>query len=106
MIFCKSWELQGELKAWVEYVSNINRLADEGIGTEQVGRMSILVNGGGNGYNERLQYAAFIQRYRGDGVETVQTGTISATRQAINHGHWMTTGNAFTLNVNYTPQRP
>lgn len=86
--------------------SNINRLADQGLTTELIGRMSILVNGGGNGYNERLQYAAFIDRYRGDSVETVQAGTITATRQRINHGQWTTTGHAFTLNVNYTPQRP
>lgn len=86
--------------------SNINRLADQGLTTELIGRMSILVNGGGNGYNERLQYAAFIERYRGDGTETMATGTITATRQQINNGHWTTTGNAFTLTVNYTPQRP
>lgn len=87
-------------------MSNINRLADQGLTTELIGRMSVLVNGGGNGYNERLQYAAFIERYRGDGTETTQTGTITATRQRINHGQWTTTGNAFMLNVNYAPQRP
>lgn len=86
--------------------SNINRLADQGVTTELIGRMSILVNGGGNGYNERLQYAAFIDRYRGDSVETVQVGTITATRQRIDHGQWATTGNNFSLTVNYTPQRP
>ncbi|WP_428828242.1 hypothetical protein ACLIKD_10225 [Azonexus sp. IMCC34842] len=86
--------------------SNINRLADQGLTTELVGRMSILVNGGGNGYNERLQYAAFIERFRGDGVDASPTGTITATRQSISHGHWGTTGNAFTLTINYTPQRP
>jgi hypothetical protein len=86
-------------------MSNINRLADRGLTTELVGKMSVLVNGGGNGYNERLQYAAFIERYRGDGTETTRAGTITATRQRINDGQWSTTGNAFTLNVNYTPQR-
>ena len=85
---------------------NINRLADQGLTTELVGRMSVLVNGGGNGYNERLQYAAFIERYRGDGKETAQTGTVTATRKSISHGHWTTIGNPFTLTVNYTPQRP
>lgn len=87
-------------------MSNINRLADQGLTTELIGRMSILVNGGGNGYNERLQYAAFIERYRGDGTENERTGTITATRQRINDGQWTMAGNAFTLNVNYTPQRP
>lgn len=85
--------------------SNIHRVADEGIDTMHIGRMSILVNGGGNGYNERLQYAEFIGRYRGDGTETAQTSTITATRQGMSNGHW-TTGAAITLSVNYTPQRP
>lgn len=87
-------------------MSNINRLADQGLTTELIGRMSILVNGGGNGYNERLQYAAFIERYRGDGTDTALTETIAATRQRINQGQWTTAGNAFTLSVNYAPQRP
>ncbi|MCX9154795.1 M23 family metallopeptidase [Niveibacterium sp. 24ML] len=85
--------------------TNIHRLADAGIDTTHIGRMSILVNGGGNGYNERLQYAAFIERFRGDGTETARTGTITATRQGISHGHW-TEGAAINLNINYTPQRP
>ncbi|GAA5178674.1 M23 family metallopeptidase [Niveibacterium umoris] len=84
--------------------TNIHRVADAGIDTTHVGRMSILVNGGGNGYNERLQYAAFIDRYRGDGIENAVAGTITATRQRIAHGQW-TSGEAITLNINYTAQR-
>jgi hypothetical protein len=87
-------------------VSNINRLADEGITPELIGRMSILVNGGGNGYNERLQYAAFVARYRFDGVDAATTGTVATTRQRISHGHWVTGGQAITVTVNFTPQRP
>jgi len=85
--------------------SNIHRVADSGLDTTHVGRISILVNGGSNGYNERLQYAAYIERYRGDGTDTVTTGAVTAIRQGIAHGHW-TAGAAITLNVNYTAQRP
>ena len=86
--------------------SNINRISDESIDTEHIGRISVLVNGGGNGYNERLVYACFIYRYRSDSTETTLTETISAVRQKISHGHWISVGDVFTLNVNYTPQRP
>lgn len=85
--------------------SNIHRMIDEGLNTTQTGRISILVNGGGNGYNERLQYAAFIDRFRGDGTESAQTGTVTAIRQSISHGRW-TAGAAINLAINYTPQRP
>jgi hypothetical protein len=84
---------------------NIHRLADEGIDTTHIGRMSILINGGDNSYNERLQYAAFIERFRGDDASAAQIGSITATRQGITNGHW-TSSTSITLNVNYTPQRP
>lgn len=85
---------------------NINRLADEAPTTQQVGRVSVLVNGGGNGYNERLQYSAFIDRYLNDNAEQSLTGTITAIRQTIRRGQWQTEGNIFSLNVSYIPQRP
>lgn len=85
---------------------NINRLADEGPTTQQVGRISVLVNGGGNGYNERLQYSAFIDRYLNDSTEQSLTGTITAIRQTIHRGQWQTDGDFFPLNVSYMPQRP
>ena len=86
-------------------VRNIHRLADESVDSAHIGRMSILVNGGGNGYEERLQYASFIERYRGDGTDTAGTARLTATRQGITHGQW-TAGSAINLTINYTPQRP
>ncbi|WP_175672761.1 M23 family metallopeptidase [Burkholderia ambifaria] len=38
-------------------VRNINRIADKGIGCEEVGRVSVLVNGGVNGYYERQAFS-------------------------------------------------
>lgn len=97
---------------WKHYMghSNIHRVADDGISTESVGRMSILVNGGGNGYNDRQQYAAFIFRYRSDTTATDATGTVTVTRQRIvTHPHQTPTwGQATTstqVQVDYTPQR-
>lgn len=88
---------------------NIHRLADQGITAETVGKMSVLVNGGGNGYDERLKYAAFIDRYRSDSVDTDQAGVIRAIRQIIHNvnGHiaWGNSGQQYNLNVNYTAQR-
>ncbi|WP_374603578.1 hypothetical protein [Niveibacterium sp.] len=67
-------------------MTNIHRVADAGIDTTHIGRMSILVNGGGNGYNEHLQYADYIYRHRGDGPKRTRTGIITGTRQTISHG--------------------
>jgi predicted chitinase len=86
--------------------SNINRLADKDITTELIGRMSLLVNGGGFGYDERLQYAAFIERYRGDDVDTSVHGSIAAIRQSISQGRWVTLGKTTTIQMVFTPQRP
>jgi len=63
--------------------SNISRVADNGIDTETIGRVSVLVNGGGNGYDDRQQYAAFILRYRGDTTEAVMSKTLTYARQRI-----------------------
>ncbi|WP_144161586.1 M23 family metallopeptidase [Paraburkholderia sp. BCC1885] len=64
-------------------ISNISRVADTGIDTETIGRISVLVNGGGNGYDDRQQYAAFVLRYRGDSTETVASKTLAYARQRI-----------------------
>ncbi|MDT8837655.1 hypothetical protein [Paraburkholderia fungorum] len=97
---------------WKHYVghSNIHRVADDGISTESVGRMSILINGGGNGYNDCQQYAAFIFRYRSDTTATDSTGTVTVTRQRIvTHPHQTPTWGQATastqVQVDYTPQR-
>lgn len=41
--------------------SNINRVCDLGLGGNHVGFASWLVNGGGNGYRERQQYARYLR---------------------------------------------
>ena len=41
---------------------NINRVCDREFSPATVGRVSVLVNGGGNGYYERQAYSAFIHR--------------------------------------------
>ena len=49
---------------------NINRVCDHVFDPASVGRVSVLVNGGGNGYYERQAYAAFMYRYLSDSVAT------------------------------------
>jgi hydroxyethylthiazole kinase len=75
---------------------DINREADQGVTPTTVGRISVLVNGGGYGYSERQSYAAFVHRYRDDGTDTSPTGNFTAQ-------HGQTQLNIF---VDYAPQRP
>lgn len=49
---------------------DINRVADRTFGPEAIGRVSVLVNGGGNGYYERQAYAQISNRILADGIET------------------------------------
>lgn len=85
--------------------SNINRLADTGFSTDTVGKTSVLINGGGNGYNEREGYGAFVYRYLFDDIDTTQTKTLSFVKYGVLHGSWVTHGSASTP-VDFTPQRP
>jgi predicted chitinase len=64
-------------------VSNISRVADTGINTVTIGRISVLVNGGGTGYDDRQQYAAFVLRYRADTTEAAGSTTLTYARQRI-----------------------
>ena len=75
---------------------NINRFCDLGITSGAVGRVSVLVNGGGFGYSERQGFAAFVDRYRGDTAGSLSTTTVQFTRGST----------AGTCNVDFTPQRP
>lgn len=47
---------------------DINRVADGGFTPEAIGRVSVLVNGGGNGYFERQAYAQYAFGRLGDAV--------------------------------------
>lgn len=75
---------------------NINRVADQGVTSDAVGRASVLVNGGGYGFSERQAYAAFIDRYLGDGIETDATKTFVVTYRGNNHNVY----------VDFAAQRP
>ncbi|MCC2957144.1 hypothetical protein LK542_16120 [Massilia sp. IC2-477] len=75
---------------------NINRVADKGLTPQEVGRVSVLVNGGGYGFVERQAYAKFIERYLHDDV-----GLNENTRFAVNYR-----GTNHDVYVDFTPQRP
>jgi len=75
---------------------NINRIADLELNTASVARVSVLVNGGGNGFADRQGFAKYIDRYRGDGTDTIPTETFSVTHHSDSH----------IVFVDYTPQRP
>jgi len=98
---------------WKHFMGTINilRVADAGISTETIGRMSVLVNGGGNGYDDRQQYASYLLRYRGDTTDTTSDATLTYARQRIVlRPHQTPTWGASTalshVYVDYTPQRP
>ena len=51
---------------------NINRVCDRAFTPATVGRINVLVNGGGNGYYERQAYAAYIHRYLSESIESAE----------------------------------
>ena len=75
---------------------NINRVADQGVTTDAVGRASVLVNGGGYGNVEWQAYAPFIERFRGDSVATNVDFAFVVVRS----------GRSLHVYVDFTPQRP
>lgn len=90
--------------------TNILRVADEGINAATIGRLSVLVNGGGNGYDDRQQYAAFLEWYRGDSTDTASNVTLAYHRQRIvSHPHrspvWGESADLSHVYVDFTPQR-
>ncbi|WP_284335720.1 M23 family metallopeptidase [Comamonas sp. NoAH] len=48
---------------------NINRVCDRAFDGQSIGRVNVLVNGGGNGYFDRQAYSQFIFRSLSDSVE-------------------------------------
>ena len=75
---------------------NIDRVSDRGVTDETVGRVSVLVNGGGYGYAERQSFAPYVQRYIGDDAD-------SSASRAFDVTHGRTT---YHIYVDFTPQRP
>jgi len=62
---------------------NINSVSDAGVDTATVGRVCILVNGGGNGYMERQGYAAYLARLLTDDVSMDAEKSMQITRGTI-----------------------
>jgi len=80
---------------------NINRVADQPFSTHSVGRVSVLVNGGGYGFGERQSYAAFLKRYRDDDTATTAKSTFS-----VQYTFSATNTKTYSIRVDFTPQRP
>ncbi|WDG79746.1 M23 family metallopeptidase [Pseudomonas chlororaphis] len=62
---------------------NINRECDKVFDAARVGSISVLVNGGGNGYHERQAYAQYVYRYLSDSVATSITETVTTPRRPV-----------------------
>ena len=75
---------------------NINRVSDQPFTTQTVGRVSVLVNGGGFGFADRQSFAAFLKRFRDDDTATTATSNFDA--------HLGNT--TFHIFVDFTAQRP
>lgn len=63
--------------------TNINRVADEDFNPRTIGRVNVLVNGGGNGYYERQAYAQYGGRILFDNVETASTRDFLTPRNGV-----------------------
>lgn len=99
---------------WKHYMgtTNILRIADEGMTTTTVGRISVLVNGGGSGYDDRQQYAAFLLRYLSDSTDAEASAMLSYRKQritSVSHPHrhveWGEYPDIAHVYVDFTPQR-
>ncbi|MBE1160306.1 hypothetical protein [Dyella acidiphila] len=74
---------------------NINRNCDAALSTDTIGRVSVLVNGGGNGYFERQGFARY--------AYSVISDEIKSGSEEISASHGKKTA---SVKVDYTPQRP
>jgi len=63
---------------------NINRVADRPFFSNEIGRVSVLVNGGNFGYFSRQAYAQYIARLLSDDTETAKKKTFDSARNNIN----------------------
>ncbi|MBD8252013.1 M23 family metallopeptidase [Pantoea agglomerans] len=59
---------------------NINRVLDNGVTSESIGRCSVLVNGGGYGYFERQAYTRYAFYYLNDAVTTNTKETVEVQK--------------------------
>lgn len=88
---------------------NIHREADEGLDTVHVGHINVLVNGGGNGYENRIRNTPYAHRVLSDDTDTSLSQRIQYREQSIatvNHHTTWQEGAAGTTTVDFTPQRP
>lgn len=88
---------------------NLSRIADQGMTTAIVGQANVLVNGGGNGYEDRIRYAPYVYRVLSDSTETKTSEKITYNKQSlkvVNHNLTWVAGVAQTTTVDFTPQRP
>lgn len=88
---------------------DISRLVDEGVSADTVGRVNVLVNGGYNGYEERLRYAFYAYRFLSDSTDTELSKALKYQRQSLmtKNGklQWVS-GSSGTVKIDFTPQRP
>ncbi|VAX70156.1 Predicted chitinase [Enterobacter cloacae] len=73
---------------------NINRVPDNGITSDTIGKCSVLVNGGGYGYFERQAYTRFAFYYLNDAVNTDSKEIINVQKGR----------NTVKITVDYTKQ--
>lgn len=85
---------------------NINKIADRPFNpVSSIGRTSELVNGGGNGFEERERWSYYVNRYRGDSVDDQASETFSMS-YAFTVAKGKTVTRNYSVTVDYTAQRP
>jgi predicted chitinase len=63
--------------------NDINRVADRDFSAASIGRVSVLVNGGGNGYYERQAYAQYAKRMLADSTATDVSIRFDAAKNGV-----------------------
>lgn len=64
-------------------LDNFLRKCDEDFTPTTVGRLNVLVNGGGNGYHERQAYARFIRLIFDDQFDSSATDTVATPKKTV-----------------------
>lgn len=89
--------------------SDISRIADQGITTDTIGQANVLINGGGNGYDDRIRYAIYTYRVLSDSTDTKANESVTYSQQSlrsVNHHLAWAGGSQATTTIDFTPQRP
>jgi hypothetical protein len=89
--------------------SDISRITDQGVTTTTIGQTNVLVNGGGNGYVDRIRYAVYAYSVLSDSTDRKPSVSVTYHKQnlsVVNHHLTWVSATPQTTTIDLTPQRP